>query len=1488
MMLCGIAAVFLVPRRYSSRRTTAAPAKAARISFSTASNRQVAQSLGVGAWTFEPNVGQSDSQVEFTARARNASVFLTKDSIYFSWAAAQKRSKHSSNVGQNTLQIQFAGAEQGAKAVGENELRVQTNYLFGRNPAQWHTNIANYAAVVYPTLYPGVGARIYGSASGLEYDLTAQRSADLRQIELRIRGARLVLDRQGDLVMHTSFHTLVMKRPRMYQPEDGSLKRISGGYRMLSDGDIGFAIGKHRAALPVIIDPIISVTYTTFLGGAGEEKGDSVAVDSAGAVYVGGTTTMPSFPGDSTPVTDGGAIGTSALFVAKIDPAQTGAASLLYLTFIGGSGSERGGIVAVDNSTVPPNLAVLGWTTSTDFPVTDNSVLNGTSDLTVTELNGTGSAPVYSKYFGGSGAEATQNAGGIATDTAGDVFVTSDTTSTDLPIANSTTAFQPAYGGGASDGFLAEFAPGSSTVTTPGSLLYSTYLGIDAQVGSTGLAVDAGGHVYITGFTSSPAAFPFLNAFQAGYAGGAFDAFVMEIDPTRVGSSALVYASLLGGSGSDQSTAIALDAATPPNAYIVGVTQSPDLIPPTGATNPPFQSSLAGNSNGFLAVINQSTGAPVLQYLSYLGGSGPDAAQGVAVVSPSQVYMAGTTTSANFPVICPLQGFSGTQDAFVAEFNPSVGGASSLLSTTFLGGTVTAEANGIAIDASGGALVFGDTLSPDYPLAGNPNTGFQLTCPSCTATPALSDAFLTAVNASANPAGCVAFNPSVVKMGSFAQGATSPPLNILVTNDGSAPLNITNMTVTGANSTDFSLTNNSCLANSPVAPAGTCSFTITFTPSTVGSESAQLQVSDDGIASPQALALNGTGTGIGITLAPTSLSFPNTADGQIDPNSMTVTLTNMGADVLSISSSQIQGADAKDFSLLGSSTCTSSVSPGATCTIVVQFAPHEPNPPQTLAAQAVVSLLDNTNQAAQTVTIPLSGTETLAMPAIVFSPPSLVFSGQNVGSATASQSVTVTNNGSSPLAISSISISGADPGDFSQTNTCPLAPSGTIAINASCTISVAFKPTATGSRTADISVADNATASPQTLALTGTGTTAGVSLMPASLTFSGQNPGTPPSAPQTITLQNTGSGPLTILSISITGTNAADFAETNNCPAGPTATLGAQHSCAISVTFDPTATGPRSASLAISDDFVPSPQILGLNGTGTAPVVSFVQSTLQFGDALVGAPAGNQPVQLSNTGNGPLVITKVGLTGINPGDFAVSGSCVAANGQSVSVAPASACAIQVNFVPTAVGSRNAALIVTDNAAGSPQQVALVAGTGVDFQLGAIAGGSTSVTITAGETATFNMQITDQGFSGTPALSCADPIPAATCTIAPTQVTVAANQSAAFTVTVTSAARAAAVPWNPHFVPGPPHGHLPMLLAFFLLAFALLAIVVRKYRWSRFAPIFALLAGFMLASCGGTTGGAPSLNGTPPGTYTVTISAAVSGAARTVNLTVTVQ
>ena len=452
------------------------------------------------------------------------------------------------------------------------------------------------------------------------------------------------------------------------------------------------------------------------------------------------------------------------------------------------------------------------------------STLDGRSDLTVTKLNGAGDGFVYSKYFGGSGSEATQNAAGIATDAAGNVFVTSDTNSMDLPMASPTpNGFATVYGGGASDGLLAEFSVAS------GTLLYSSYFGINATVGSTSVAVGASGNAYVAGFTSLPGNFPAKNAFQGSYGGGAFDAFVMQINP-KLGATGLVYASLLGGSQSDQAMSIAVDASIPPATYITGVTHSPDFIPSSGVTNAPYQPALDGSSNAFVAVVNQTAaGVPSLEYESYLGGTATDAGPGIAVLSPTQVYVAGTTASADFPVLCSLQGFSGSQDAFLAEFNPTISGAGSLVYTTFLGGSVTAEANAVAADSAGDAIIFDDTMSHDYPFASNANNGFQPTCTSCAATTALADAVLTKVAATSVPVACAAFTPPVVNFGALPTGSPSPPIDIVLANNADANLNISanGITIAGANSADFSQTN-SCLSNSPLAPGANCGFAVTF------------------------------------------------------------------------------------------------------------------------------------------------------------------------------------------------------------------------------------------------------------------------------------------------------------------------------------------------------------------------------------------------------------------------------------------------------------------------------------------------------------------------------------------------------------------------------------------------------------------------------------------------------------------------------------
>jgi hypothetical protein len=187
------------------------------------------------------------------------------------------------------------------------------------------------------------------------------------------------------------------------------------------------------------------------------------------------------------------------------------------------------------------------------------------------------------------------------------------------------------------------------------------------------------------------------------------------------------------------------------------------------------------------------------------------------------------------------------------------------------------------------------------------------------------------------------------------------------------------------------------------------------------------------------------------------------------------------------------------------------------------------------------------------------------------------------------------------LSITSIAVTGTNAGDFAQTNTC----GSSVAAAANCTISVTFTPSASGTRTASLSITDNASGSPQTVSPTGTGNGPLASLSATSLSF-GNQPYDATSTAQTVTLSNTGNATLSITSIAVTGTNASDFAQTNTC--GSSVAAGAN--CAIAVIFTPSALGTRAASLSVTDNASGSPQTVPLSGTGARyVVVSWTAST---------------------------------------------------------------------------------------------------------------------------------------------------------------------------------------------------------------------------------------------------------------------------------------
>jgi hypothetical protein len=319
-----------------------------------------------------------------------------------------------------------------------------------------------------------------------------------------------------------------------------------------------------------------------------------------------------------------------------------------------------------------------------------------------------------------------------------------------------------------------------------------------------------------------------------------------------------------------------------------------------------------------------------------------------------------------------------------------------------------------------------------------------------------------------------------------------------------------------------------------------------------------------------------------VSLSPTSLAFGNQQVGV--PTSLPIKLTNTGNATLTITKIQITGANGTDFTQ--TNTCGTSVAAGANCTFTVVFTPS-----WTGARAGSLTITDNATPPTQTVNL----TGTGLAPAVAFSPSSLTFADQAISSSSSSQNITLTNNGQTALAISSVAIAGSNPSDFAQTNNCGTS----LAINATCTITVTFTPTEAWGRTAAIWLTDNALGSPHVAGLMGNGVSGGVaSFSPSSLTFATALMGTT-SAAQTVTLNNSGTAPLQVGNI----TTAGDYIQTNTCATS----VAAGGSCTISVQFTPSINGARAGWVDVYFTDPAGVQTVALTGTGASPAPVLVK-----------------------------------------------------------------------------------------------------------------------------------------------------------------------------------------------------------------------------------------------------------------------------------------
>jgi|GEM_PF-859905 len=740
---------------------------------------QVKNRYGKLPISFEPNVGQAAAPVKFLARSSGYSVGLTEQAALLNLHPAgselvsrnpvkerlENIARHSARQagqpedpqvvqGNSATGIGLAdqaadsGTETGqlrlsllhSKAhpemVAERPQISRTNYLIGNDSRQWHTDIANYGAVRYRQVYPGVDWVVYGNPQQLEYDLVIAPRVSTKQIALKIDGAdQLRLDDNGDLLVTLKGRTLRQLKPVVYQlAADGSRQAIDGRYRLDAQlQQVAFDVTNYDHRRELVIDPVFA--YSTYLGGSNFDGINGVAVDNSGNAYVTGLTSSSDFPTVTPFQGTNKAGGNGTAFIAKL---SSGGSSLIYSTYLGGSSQDQANGIAVDSS---GNAYIAGGTSSNDFPTANAlypssaAVAAGYKTGFVTKLNAAGNALVYSTFLGGS-TNATQIYG-IAVDNAANAYVTGNTAATDFPTVN------PLQNTGGA--FVTEINAAGS------ALLYSTYIGGsgDGYNGdyASAIAVDSAGNAYVTGYTfSANFTGASVSPIQSSLNGNA-DAFVIKINSS---GSAPVYATYLGGMSSDLGYGIAADSAG--NAFVTGYTASNDF-PIANALQP----ANAGGADVFITEINP--GGTALVYSTYLGGVGFDGADAIAVDSADNVFVVGNTSSTNFPTANPLQSHNaegggddgGGGDAFVTQV---AAGGGSLLYSSYLGGNGYDEAYAVAVDSSDNAYIAGYTESTNFPT----------TQPLQSANAGGGDAFVAKISP-ISPTVTISANPTEVTLG---------------------------------------------------------------------------------------------------------------------------------------------------------------------------------------------------------------------------------------------------------------------------------------------------------------------------------------------------------------------------------------------------------------------------------------------------------------------------------------------------------------------------------------------------------------------------------------------------------------------------------------------------------------------------------------------------------------------------------------------------
>ena len=389
---------------------------------------------------------EADGRVRFVSRTPEGTVVLSGDGATLTLP------------GSAAVRMRLAGGSQAPRAIPSDPLAGTTNYLIGRDPAAWRTNVKTFATVRFAGVYPDVDLVYYGRGRELEYDFIVKPGADPARIRLQFDGVgALALEESGGLRLRTGSRDIHMEPPHLYQETAHGRTAVGGRYVLAGSREVRFDVDAYDRRLPLVIDPVI--TYSTYFGGGGDDASPAIAVDEDGFIYFTGTTAtfdttiriptvhaLQPAPGGSTDS-----------FVTKLSPDGR---TIIYSTFLGGQFPDTARAIAVDRR---GRVYVAGSTVSPDFPQVNPlqpvCAASGREDAFVTKLNASGSALEYSTCLGG--ASETDEAFALAIDEAGDAYVAGMTFSKDFPTRN---AIQPAHGDArvGTDAFVSVIRPDGS------------------------------------------------------------------------------------------------------------------------------------------------------------------------------------------------------------------------------------------------------------------------------------------------------------------------------------------------------------------------------------------------------------------------------------------------------------------------------------------------------------------------------------------------------------------------------------------------------------------------------------------------------------------------------------------------------------------------------------------------------------------------------------------------------------------------------------------------------------------------------------------------------------------------------------------------------------------------------------------------------------------------------------------------------------------